>query len=111
MKALGYYRQRKIEVRAEKGTLLSGTDDGDVTDPEDPNFYVRSLKFKRGQLAYFLPDPEWLGECKDDGRQPMKPGDLEPDDWWLAVILDCAEVKYTDGSAACVLRVAVSPML
>lgn len=111
VKALRYHRLRCIDVRLDKRSNadLSGSDDGDYTDVEDPNFFFRGVKFKRGQLAYFLPDPEWLGDRSDE-QEPLTKDSLEPNDWWLAVVLDCGELNYTDGSSACVLRVAVSTL-
>lgn len=55
---------------------------------------------------YFLPDPEWL-DLADDGES-MAVDDLDPEDWWLGLVLDCAELKYKTGETASVLRVAVS---
>lgn len=112
MNALSYHRARRIELRLDKRRYsgnLTETDDGDYTDTADPNFFFRGLKFKRGQLVYILPDPAWLEERAAE-EDPLTVENLEAEEWWLAVVLDCAELKYRDGSTACILRVAVSSL-
>lgn len=111
--SLGYHRERRFELRVNKRSnriagRLSSADSADQTDPEDPNFFYRNVKYKRGQLVYFLPDPEWL-ETRDEDA-PVTVNDLSTDDWWLGVILDCAELRYKDGTTACALRIAVGSL-
>lgn len=87
--------------------MSSYDEEADYTDPEDSNYILTHKVIRRGQLVYFLPDPEWLGDRdSDDGMATVD--NLRTEDWWLGVILDCAELKYKDGTTACALRIAVS---
>lgn len=109
--SLSYHRERRFEVpvdkrRNRKAGALSSASEGDHTDDDDPNFYFKGITFTRGQLVYFLPDPEWLDDRVGED-EPLTVEDLGTDDWWLGVILDCAELRYKDGTTACALRVAV----
>ena len=112
MKSLGYHRERRFEIRVNKSKnqrsgRISSEDSENHTDPDDPNYIYEYQKFKRGQLVYFLPDPEYL-EHPPEEVDSVTVDDLNTDDWWLGLILDCAELKYKDGTTVCVLRVAVS---
>ena len=98
-------KQANLKDFSERGQMSSLSEASDTGD-DDPNIVIKKQTYERGQLVYFLPDPEWLEPYDDGTTRTIE--DLDPEDWWLGLILDCVDFTYPDGDIASVLRVAVS---
>ena len=105
---LVYCRAREFDIQIDRNKAERKDAPGheDPPLPKERDTIVEKQLYQRGQLVYCLPDPEWL-EPNEDGIV-VTIDDLRPEDLWLALVLDCVDIKHQEGRASSMLRVAVS---